>query len=69
MTNEQRLRGADAAVDWAVFVTGYDDAVLETLMHADLGRDRFEKHGGASVDEATYRMHFMLTDREVRARP
>lgn len=69
MTNEQRLRGADAGVDWAVFVAGYDEAALEALMHADLGRDRFEEHGGTSVSEAIYRMHFMLTDREVRARP
>jgi hypothetical protein len=67
MTNEQRLRGADAGVDWAVFVTGYDEAALGALMQADLGRDRFEAHGSTSVSEAIYRMHFMLTDREVGA--
>ena len=32
MTNEQRIRGADAGVDWAVLVTGYNQDALAKLM-------------------------------------
>lgn len=31
MTNEQRMRGADAGVDWALLVTGYDQEAFTSL--------------------------------------
>lgn len=65
MTREQRIRGADAGVDWALFVTGYGEDALATLRHGDLSRAQIEEHGGTAVSEAMYRMQYMLTDRDV----
>jgi hypothetical protein len=67
MTMEQRIRGADAGVDWALFVTGYGEGAMTRLMDGDLNRARIEERGGSAVSEAMYRMHYMLTDREVSA--
>jgi hypothetical protein len=64
MTEEQRIRGADAGVDWALFVTGYDEDALAALMHGDLSRAQIEEHGGTAASHAMYRMHYMLTDRD-----
>ena len=36
MTAEQRLRGADAGMDWALLVTGYQQDVAAALAHSDL---------------------------------
>jgi len=65
MTTEQRIRGADAAVDWALFVTGYGEDALARLMHGDLSRTQIEEHGSTAVSDAMYRMQYMLTNREV----
>ena len=67
MTNEQRIRGADASVDWALFVTGYGESALAGLLHAELSRTQIEGHGGTAVSGAIYRMQYTLTDREVCA--
>ena len=67
MTNEQRMRGADAGVDWALLVTGYDEAVVERLVDADLGRDRLAEHGVSSLSAATYTLQYLLTKRELNA--
>ena len=67
MTKEQRIRGADAGVDWVLFVTGYNEGALARLADGDLSRAQIEEHGGSAVSDATYRMHYMLTDREVSA--
>lgn len=67
MTQEQRIRGVDAGIDWALFVTGYSEDALATLMQADLSRTRLEEHGSTAVSDALYRMQYMLTDREVCA--
>jgi len=68
MTNEQRIRGADAGVDWALFITGYSEDALENLMQAELGSAQLEVHGAEGVLAATYRMDYSLTDREVGAK-
>ena len=65
MTNEQRIRGADAGVDWALFVTGYEESALAQLLHTELGQTQIEWHGGTAVSGATYRMQYTLTHREV----
>jgi hypothetical protein len=67
MTTEQRIRGADAGVDWAVLVTGYDEDALGVLARAELHRAQFDQRGGTAVSDAMYRMDFTLTDREVVA--
>jgi len=61
MTNEQRIRGADAGFDWALFLTGYREESLASLEQAA----ELESHGAAGVFEAAYRMDYSLADREV----
>jgi hypothetical protein len=64
MTNEQRIRGADAGVDWALIVTGYE---REALDHAGLGSAALAARGATGVQEATYRLHYTLSHGEVDA--
>ncbi len=68
MTNEQRIRGADTGVDWALLVTGYDADALTALTHGDLGQEQLEQRGAVGVVSGLYGMHYALTDREVRTR-
>ncbi len=65
MTNEQRIRGADAGVGWAVFLTGYSQDALASLMQGDLGNAQLERHGAAEMFDALYRLEYSLTAREV----
>lgn len=65
MTNEQRIRGADAGVDWALLATGYSRDPLASLAHADLGATPLQEHGATDVIDALYQMDYSLTDREV----
>jgi len=67
MTNEQRIRGADAGVDWAVLVTGYNQDALAKLMQADLGDAQLGKHGAAGVLAAMYRMEYSIIHQELDA--
>jgi len=67
MTNEQRLRGADAGVDWALLVTGYSQDALANLGRADLGNAQLEKHGAAGIVAALYRMDYSIIRRELDA--
>jgi hypothetical protein len=67
MTNEQRIRGADAGIDWALLVTGYDQDALASLMRVDLGDAQLEKHGATGVLGAMYRMEYSIIQREVDA--
>jgi hypothetical protein len=69
MTTEQSMRGADAGVAWALFITGYCQESLAPLAQADLGQDQFAAQGGTGVSDALYRMHYTLTAQDVRARP
>lgn len=65
MTNEQRIRGADAGVDWAVLVTGYSPDVVASLAQHDLEPAQFGAHGATGATAAIYRMDYTLTDRDV----
>ena len=67
MTTEQRIRGADARVDWTLLVTGYDTDALAMLSQDDLGRARLETHGGTAVTEGMYELQYALSEREVQA--
>jgi len=67
MTNEQRIRGADAGIDWALLITGYRQDALASLMHADLGCAQLENHGATRVLDAAYRMEYSIIQREVVA--
>ena len=65
MTNEQRIRGVDAGVDWALLVTGYSQEALANLGQIDLGNAQLAKHGATGMLSATYRMEYSINHREV----
>jgi hypothetical protein len=65
MTNEQRIRGRDAGVDWALLVSGYREAALAGLLPHVIGP--LEQRGAAGVVDAMYRMDYSLTRLEVCA--
>ncbi len=61
MTNEQRIRGADAAIDWVILVVGYTEAIIEELGKNELSAKELERRGAADVISGTYRMEYLLT--------
>jgi len=65
-TSEQRIRGSDAPVDWALLVTGYEADGLAALAAADLRRERFEQQGATGYFGAIYRIAYALEERELR---
>ena len=66
MTHEQRLRcAADADVDWAVLVTGYDEDALIRLADAELDAAHLARHGATNVTSALYAMDYSLVRTEV----
>ena len=67
VTNEQRIRGVDAVLDWALLLTGYSEDALARLLHADLGNGQLAQHGAQGVLDAMYRMEYLVTHREVSA--
>ena len=69
MTNEQRIRGVDAGIDWALVVTGYREDALAEVMHRELGPEQLREHGAIDVLGATYRLDYVLTHREIDALP
>lgn len=67
MTNEQRIRGADAGVDWAIIVTGYSQDALAQLADGDLGAARLAEHGASGVQAGMYRIDYSLSRHEIDA--
>jgi putative acetyltransferase len=67
MTNEQRIRGADAGIDWAVWVTGYSQESVANLAQSDLGMARIEQRGATGVTGARYQMQYMLAGQDAGA--
>jgi hypothetical protein len=65
MTNEQRIRGVDAGVEWALFVTGYSRDALASLMQVELGTTQLETHGAAAILRGMYRMEYSMIQREI----
>ena len=65
ITNEQRIRGKDAAVDCALLVTGYDPGTVTALAQGDLGELQFGQRGATGISAGVYRMAYALTEREV----
>ena len=65
MTNEQRIRGADAGVDWALLITGYSQDALQVVAENELSDVRFADHGATSVTTALYRTDYTLTSSEM----
>lgn len=67
MTNEQRIRGADAAVGWALFLSGYGQDALLGVANADVGHAALEHHGATGIVDGLYRIDYALTREEVEA--
>lgn len=67
ITNEQRIRGRDAAVDWALLVTGYSSERIAALAAEDLHPEQLERHGASAATAALYRMEFSLSELEAKA--
>lgn len=67
MTSEQRIRGADAGVDWAFLATGYRPDSLEGLAQAELSGAELGRRGASVSTSALYQAAYTLTEREVGA--
>lgn len=67
MTAEQRIRGADAGVDTAIIVTGYDAASVAGLAQGELAADRLAAHGAEEVSFVSYRLDYSLSHSELGA--
>ncbi len=67
MTNEQRIRGADASFGTAVWVTGYSQSGIEALAEGPLSKRLLETHGAQNVTQAVYRTEYTLTARDLEA--
>lgn len=66
MTNEQRIRGPDAGVDWALLLTGYREAALTEALRDLAGP--LEQHGvSTGVLDSMYRMDYLLARVEINA--
>jgi len=65
MTNEQRIRGTDAGVDWALLATGYGQDEVQALAQGDLGGTRLEECGATGAIGALYRIDYSLTGLEI----
>ena len=65
MTNEQRIRGSDAGVDWALLLTGYSEEALSKLAGDVVGPARLEQRGATGVLNGVYRIDYSLTHAEV----
>jgi len=61
LTNEQRIRGADAGVDSTLLLTGYDRAVLDALLQSELAAGTLASRGALEVTQALYRTDYSLT--------
>jgi hypothetical protein len=67
MTSEQRLRGADRGVDWAVLINGYDHAAVgaaAAIVLAELAR-----RGVGEVALVVYQLEYSLAAQEIGGRP
>ena len=67
MTSEQRIRGTDSGVDWALLVTGYETEALASLEHAELARGELETRGATGVVCASYQAAYSLSAQDMRA--
>jgi len=71
MTREQEIRGRDGTIHSALFVTGYDEAAVATLVREELAPQRFVAHGALSGEYAAslYRQSYALSAADIDAAP
>jgi hypothetical protein len=67
MTSEQRIRGADAGVDWALLATGYQESAVNSLAQGELAGAALEQRGASQVIATSYRSAYTLTRQETGA--
>ena len=67
MTYEQRIRGADRAVDAAVLVTGYDRAAVDAQAARLTGADGLPARGATEISATEYRWSYSLARAELDA--
>lgn len=60
MTAEQRIRGADAGIDWALVIGGYEPAALADPGLLGLAASQLEARGAGDVEQALYRLDYSL---------
>ena len=65
MTGEQRIRGADKGVDWALLLTGYREEALAELVRDTVGPSHLQQHGALDVVSGTYRFDYSLAHGEL----
>jgi hypothetical protein len=68
MTNEQRIRGADAGIDWALVATGYSREVLAVLVQHDTFKQQLAEHGAAANPCLLYQLEYSLSADEIDPR-
>jgi len=68
MTTEQRIRGADAGVDWAVVISGYEPAALADAGSLGLATSQLEARGARDAEQALYRLDYTLGAHDVGPR-
>src|SRR5205807_7017982 len=66
-TAEQRIRGADTGVDWALIATGHDFDAVVALQERELDATSLQAHGASSVSSSLYEFAHSLTADEVGA--
>ena len=66
-TSEERIRGVDSAMDWAVLVTGYSIESVTDLIDSALSADELRRQGVAASAAGVYRIGYSLTHRELTA--
>jgi hypothetical protein len=66
MTNEQRIRGADASIDSAVIVTGYDADAVAAYGKDVAGPKGWASRGAGDVTCSTYRCSYSVSSDDVR---
>ena len=65
MTNEQRIRGPDAGIDWALLVTGYSEAALAEVVRNVGGA--LQQRVATAVLDCMYRIDYSLARMDVNA--
>jgi hypothetical protein len=67
MTQEQRIRGADAGVEAALLVTGYEQPALAALAEGALSPAALQAQGAQAVVHTLYRLDYTLMAAELAA--
>jgi hypothetical protein len=65
MTNEQRLRGVDAGVVYALLTTGYDKLSVAALADTELSQAKLGDRGALGATSALYRTEYTLIAQEI----